>query len=41
VAAGSEFGLVRADAKAYSTSNLESGWIPTVMPAIFGPEMKA
>jgi vanillate/3-O-methylgallate O-demethylase len=39
--AGSEFGLVRAGAKAYSTSNLESGWIPTVMPAIFGPEMKA
>jgi glycine cleavage system aminomethyltransferase T len=41
LAAGREFGLVRAGAKAYSTSNLESGWIPTVMPAIFGPEMKA
>jgi vanillate/3-O-methylgallate O-demethylase len=39
--AGSEFGLVRAGAKAYSTANLESGWIPTVMPAIFGPEQKA
>jgi glycine cleavage system aminomethyltransferase T len=39
--AGQEFGLVRAGAKAYSTSNLESGWIPTVVPAIFGPEMKA
>jgi glycine cleavage system aminomethyltransferase T len=35
--AGEEFGLVRAGAKAYSTANLESGWIPTVVPAIFGP----
>ncbi|MGH3296554.1 MAG: hypothetical protein ACRDP7_32655, partial [Trebonia sp.] len=25
---------------AYSTSNLESGWIPTAVPAIFGPELK-
>jgi vanillate/3-O-methylgallate O-demethylase len=39
LAAGAEFGLVRAGAKAYSTSNLESGWIPTAVPAIFGPEM--
>jgi vanillate/3-O-methylgallate O-demethylase len=38
--AGAEFGLQRAGAKAYSTANLESGWIPTVVPAIFGPEMK-
>jgi vanillate/3-O-methylgallate O-demethylase len=38
--AGTEFGLVRAGAKAYSTANLESGWIPTVVPAIFGPEMR-
>ncbi|MBX6388827.1 MAG: aminomethyl transferase family protein [Frankia sp.] len=35
---GAEFGLVRAGAKAYSTANLESGWIPTAVPAIFGPE---
>jgi glycine cleavage system aminomethyltransferase T len=41
LAAGTEFGLVRAGAKAYSTANLESGWIPTVVPAIFGPEMTA
>jgi len=41
LAAGEEFGLVRAGAKAYSTANLESGWIPTAVPAIFGPEMKA
>ena len=38
--AGAEFGLRRAGAKAYSTSNLESGWIPTAVPAIFGPELK-
>ena len=38
--AGAEFGLMRAGAKAYSTSNLESGWIPTAVPAIFGPEMR-
>ncbi|NKQ51411.1 aminomethyl transferase family protein [Amycolatopsis sp. K13G38] len=40
LAAGEEFGLVRAGAKAYSTANLESGWIPTAVPAIFGPEQK-
>jgi hypothetical protein len=39
LAAGPEFALVRAGAKAYSTSNLESGWIPTAVPAVFGPEM--
>lgn len=38
--AGKEFDLVRAGAKAYSTSNLESGWIPTAVPAIFGPDMR-
>lgn len=37
---GEEFGIVRVGAKAYSTANLESGWIPTAVPAIFGPEMK-
>jgi vanillate/3-O-methylgallate O-demethylase len=41
LAAGEEFGLKRAGAKAYSTSNLESGWIPTAVPAIFGPELRA
>jgi len=40
LAAGAEHGLLRAGAKAYSTSNLESGWIPTAVPAIFGPEMR-
>jgi glycine cleavage system aminomethyltransferase T len=38
--AGREFGLVRAGARAYSTANLESGWIPRPVPAIFtSPEM--
>ncbi|TXR57034.1 aminomethyltransferase family protein [Quadrisphaera setariae] len=33
--AGEAHGLVRAGAKAYSTSNLESGWVPAPFPAIF------
>jgi glycine cleavage system aminomethyltransferase T len=33
--AGHEFGLVRAGARAYSTANLESGWVPSPCPAIF------
>ncbi|WP_431874203.1 aminomethyl transferase family protein [Amycolatopsis sacchari] len=37
--AGQRTGLVRAGAKAYSTANLESGWIPTPVPAVFGPEL--
>lgn len=41
LAAGGEFGLKRAGAKAYSTANLESGWIPRPMTAIFGPSEKA
>jgi vanillate/3-O-methylgallate O-demethylase len=36
--AGKDFGLVRAGAKAYSTANLESGWIPRPVPAIFTGE---
>jgi vanillate/3-O-methylgallate O-demethylase len=39
--AGEEFGLVRAGAKAYSTANLESGWIPKPpITAIFGEPEK-
>ncbi|MEI9852697.1 MAG: hypothetical protein WDN24_19650 [Sphingomonas sp.] len=41
VAAGEPFGLKRAGARAYSTANLESGWIPRPMSAIFGPREKA
>jgi vanillate/3-O-methylgallate O-demethylase len=37
---GDEFGMQRAGAKAYSSTNLESGWIPAPLPAIFGPEME-
>jgi vanillate/3-O-methylgallate O-demethylase len=38
---GEEFGLVRAGAKAYSTSNLESGWVPSPLPAIYsGDELR-
>jgi vanillate/3-O-methylgallate O-demethylase len=33
--AGQEFDLVPAGAKAYSTANLESGWVPSPTPAIF------
>jgi len=39
--AGVEFGLKRVGAKAYATANLESGWIPRPMTAIFGPKQKA
>ncbi|MEU1517557.1 aminomethyl transferase family protein [Streptomyces sp. NPDC005811] len=35
LAAGQDHGLVRAGAKAYSTANLESGWVPAPIPAIF------
>jgi vanillate/3-O-methylgallate O-demethylase len=34
--AGKVHGLVRAGAKAYSTANLESGWVPAPLPAVFG-----
>jgi glycine cleavage system aminomethyltransferase T len=36
--AGGDLGLVPAGAKAYSTANLESGWIPSPLPAIFTGE---
>ncbi|MCM3849482.1 aminomethyl transferase family protein [Pseudonocardia sp. DR1-2] len=36
--AGADHGLVRAGAKAYSTANLESGWVPAPIPAIFGDD---
>jgi glycine cleavage system aminomethyltransferase T len=41
--AGKDHGLVRAGAKAYSTANLESGWVPAPLPAIFSddPQMQA
>ena len=36
--AGKEHGLVRVGAKAYSTANLESGWVPAPMAALFSDD---
>ena len=42
VAAGEEFGLRLAGARAYSSNTLESGWIPSPLPAVYSGEgMKA
>jgi glycine cleavage system aminomethyltransferase T len=41
LAAGEEFGLVRVGAKAYSSANLESAWVPSPFPAIFTGEGSA
>lgn len=38
VHAGEEFGLVLVGAKAYSSANLESAWVPSPLPAIFTGE---
>lgn len=41
VAAGREFGLRQVGARTYPTSCLESGWIPSPMPAIYtGTQLK-
>jgi len=40
--AGKELGLKEVGARAYSTNTLESGWIPSPLPAVYtGEEMKA
>jgi len=40
--AGKEFGLAQVGARAYATNTLESGWIPSPLPAVYtGEEMKA
>jgi vanillate/3-O-methylgallate O-demethylase len=36
--AGQDHGLVRAGSKAYSTANLESGWVPAPFPAIYSDD---
>lgn len=42
VEAGREFGLVQVGARAYATNTLESGWIPSPLPAVYtGEKMKA
>lgn len=38
VEAGKEFGLRQVGARAYSSNTLESGWIPSPMPAIYTGE---
>ena len=42
VNAGKEQGLVQVGARAYATNTLESGWIPSPLPAVYtGDKMKA
>jgi vanillate/3-O-methylgallate O-demethylase len=42
LAAGEEFGLVQVGSRAYSSNTLESGWIPSPLPAVYTDErMKA
>jgi vanillate/3-O-methylgallate O-demethylase len=42
VEAGEEFGLKQVGSRAYATNTLESGWIPSPMPAVYsGEKMKA
>jgi vanillate/3-O-methylgallate O-demethylase len=42
VEAGQEFGLRQVGARTYPTSTLESGWIPSPMPAVYtGEKLKA
>jgi vanillate/3-O-methylgallate O-demethylase len=39
--AGEEFGLIPVGARAYATNTLESGWIPSPLPAVYtGAKMK-
>jgi vanillate/3-O-methylgallate O-demethylase len=41
VEAGKDFGLVQVGARAYSSNTLESGWIPSPLPAVYtGEKMK-
>ncbi|MEX2524289.1 MAG: aminomethyl transferase family protein [Gammaproteobacteria bacterium] len=41
IEAGREFGLYQVGARAYATNTLESGWIPSPLPAVYtGEKMK-
>jgi glycine cleavage system aminomethyltransferase T len=41
VSAGEDFGLRRAGSRAYSSNTLESGWVPSPLPAVYtGDSMK-
>jgi vanillate/3-O-methylgallate O-demethylase len=37
--AGREFGLVQVGSRAYATNTLESGWIPSPLPAVYSGEL--
>ena len=42
VEAGKDFGLVQVGSRAYATNTLESGWIPSPLPAVYtGDKLKA
>jgi vanillate/3-O-methylgallate O-demethylase len=42
VEAGKDFGIVQVGNRAYATNTLESGWIPSPLPAVYtGDKMKA
>ena len=42
VEAGKEFGLVQVGSRAYASNTLESGWIPSPLPAVYtGDKMKS
>lgn len=42
VEAGNAFGLLQVGSRAYATNTLESGWIPSPLPAVYtGEKMKA
>lgn len=42
VEAGRDFGLTQVGSRAYATNTLESGWIPSPLPAVYtGEKMKA
>ncbi len=42
IRAGSDFGLREVGSRAYATNTLESGWIPSPLPAVYtGEKMKA
>ena len=42
IEAGRDFGLVQVGARAYATNTLESGWIPSPVPAVYtGEKMKS
>ena len=38
IAAGEEFGLIQCGSRAYPSNTLESGWIPSPLPAIYSGE---